>query len=172
MINLFISVFLTCLPLFSAWQVSSSNISFKVKHGVGGTADGTLKGLVASIEFDESKPEKTMIKATVLTNTISTGLGIRDNAIKKEEYLDVEHYPTIALVISGASSIGNGKYRTLGLLNIKGKEQKLPLTFSFNRSSGQFGSKFKINRTDFGVGKSTWLLADTLEVSISALATR
>lgn len=100
------------------------------------------------------------------TNTISTGLGIRDNAIKKDEYLDVAHYPTIGLSINGATDLGNGRYKTLGLLNIKGKEQKLPLTFRFVRASGQFETKFKINRTDFGVGKSTWLLADSLEIFI------
>ncbi len=171
----------TLIPLLTAWQVQTYGVDFSIKHGVGGRANGSLKGLDVNIQFDESHPELTDISATVLTSTITTGLAIRDSKIKGEDYLDVVRFPKISLRINGAALVAPGLYRSVGILQIKGKAQQIPLTFSYVKQpsaknqpgakpSAKFNTRFTINRLDFGVGSSSWILADSLSVSVGVVA--
>ncbi len=169
----------TLIPLLTAWQVQTYGVDFSIKHGVGGRANGSLKGLVANIQFDEAHPELTDISATVLTSTITTGLGIRDSKIKGDEYLDVVRFPKISLRIKGGTLVAPSLYRAVGTLQIKGKDQQIPLTFRCNKKpfvpgqanqSAKFSTQFTISRLDFGVGSSSWILADSLTVTVGVTA--
>lgn len=157
------------------WKVAKANIEFTIKHGFGTNADGDFKLKDAKISFNETDITKTQIEATVLTTTISTGMGIRDNVLRKAEYFDCEKYPEMSLTyIGGIKAISKHQYTGKFKLKIKATEKQITLPFMAITAGekAQFATKFTINRLDFGVGESSFALGDEVKIEIKVEAVR
>jgi polyisoprenoid-binding protein YceI len=155
------------------WEVSSSSIKFKIKNA-GLTVDGTFSGLEAHIVFDGSKAAGNKIEASVDAKSISTGIGARDTHLKKEEYFDATTYPKIKLAASLFSKQAEGKYIGYFLLTIKNTTKSISIPFNFKETDGKgsFTASFTINRRDYGVGGSSWIMADDVTISIEVLVSK
>jgi len=108
-----------------------------------------------------------------LTSTIITGNGKRDKDIKDEaSWFDIAKYPRITFKSSGVTT-SDGDYMQMyfvnGNLTIKGISKKVTIPFTFNKteSGGTFKGTLKLNRLDYGIYKSTMLVKDTVEVTIT-----
>ena len=71
------------------WKATTYNISFKIKHVAGATAEGKFSGLKCTINFDEELLGASDISATLDAATFNTGNGARDKTLKGEEYFNV-----------------------------------------------------------------------------------
>ena len=149
------------------WIVASSSVTFKIKNA-GFTVDGSLGALKATILFDAAKYYSSSIVATLDSKTINTGNSSRDGHLKKEEYFDIEKYPTISLKASLFSKEPNGSYRGFFKLTIKKttKDVIIPFTFVEKNDKGLFKGTFTINRLDYGVGESSMILSDNASITI------
>ena len=76
----------------TTWSPTTGSVQFHIKNA-GITVDGTLKGLSASVKFDENDLVNSSIYASVKTATINTGIDKRDEHLKKDEYFDVANHP-------------------------------------------------------------------------------
>jgi polyisoprenoid-binding protein YceI len=159
--------FYTILAQSPAWKVTKSKISFKIKNA-GLTVDGTFKGLEAGIHFDPAKAYGNKIEASIDVKTINTSVDARDKHLKKEEYFDAEKFPKITMTASSFSKGADGAFKGFFSLSIKGTTKTVPVIFNFTETNGKamLSGTFKINRLDYKIGGSSWVLSDDVNITI------
>jgi polyisoprenoid-binding protein YceI len=134
-----------------------SVIKFKVGHTMvfKSTVTGTFKGLKGTILFDPKNLAQASFNVSVDVQTISSGIGMRDNDLKKEKYFDVSKYPVI-LIKSENISKGpqEGSYVFSGTLTMKGVTKNISFPFYAKPSNDgyQFQGSFQLNRLDYNLG--------------------
>ena len=151
-----------------------SSVKFSIKN-FGIQTSGSFKGLTGEIIFDAANPAASSFKVSVNASSVNTGIGARDNHLRKEQYFDVANYPLISFSsVQIASAAGAGNYIVKGIVSIKGisKEISFPFTAATVNDGIQFKGTFKINRRDFNVGGNSLVLGDDVIVSISLFAKR
>lgn len=152
------------------WKPVTAAVTFKIKHSLGATAEGSFKGFVGSINFDPMNLASSSIKATIDTKTINTGLNLRDNIMRGDDYFDVEKYPRISMVSTKIEKTNKENefigYFNLTIKNIT-KNIKIPFIFTQTNNQGIFKGSFSINRNEYGVGGKSALLADIATIFIT-----
>lgn len=159
------------IPSFQAVPGSSS-VQFRIKN-LGIAVKGSIAGLSSTILFDPAAIASSSITAQVSTATINTGIDLRDDHIKEEDYFDVKNYPYIKLVSTKiAAGSKRDSWNFNGKLTIK--ETTLDISFPFTATpvngGYQLKGEFTINRRDFGVGGSSFTMADNVTVILDVLA--
>jgi polyisoprenoid-binding protein YceI len=149
-----------------------SSIQFRIKN-MGINTGGTLSGLRGTILFDEAKLSTSYCKVTVDVSTIDTRSKGRDNHIKKSDFFDVLTFPVISFQSTQITALANQSgFRMQGMLTIKGVSK--PISFPFQakkeKSGYRFTGEMQLNRLDFGVGESSWILSSPVTVQLSVLA--
>lgn len=149
------------------WKVTNSSVTFKIKNA-GLTVDGSFKGLEADIQFDPGKGFGNKIEASVDVKTINTSINARDNHLKKAEYFDAEKFPKITMKSSSFSKGDDGKFKGFFSVSIKGTTKTVPVIFTFAETGGKatFSGTFKLNRLDYKVGESSWVMSDEVNITI------
>ena len=141
-------------------------VTFAIKN-FGINTNGEIKGLKGIIKWDAANPAASIFNVTVDAKTINTGIDLRDNHLKDEDYLSVEKYPVISFV-STAVSAGN----VTGNLTIKSTTKQVSFPFTVKPSNGSylFEGAFTINRRDFDVGGSSMSLGNNVTVNLKVQA--
>ena len=171
-----ISITLICMAamvmsfaLVQNWNIAdSSKISFKIKSALG-IVDGSIGGLKGTVSFDPNDLSHSNLDVTLDLAPITTGNGKRDKDIKEETtWFDSAKYPKLAFK-SAAVTKTTGGYSVDGTLTIKGtaKKVQIPFTFADAAGGGTFTGTLKLNRLDYGVGKATMMVKDTVDVTIT-----
>ena len=153
---------------------SGSAIEFKIKN-FGITVDGSFKGLKGNIMFDTKNTATAIFNLSVDAATVNTGINSRDNHLRKEDYFDVTKFPVISFGSVRVTSTGKeGQFNVNGNITIKGvtKNISFPFTVVSKQAGYLFTGSFTLNRRDFGVGSSSLILSDNLDVSFSINATK
>jgi len=150
-----------------SWKVTNSVITFKIKNA-GISVDGSFSGLEANINFDPAKGFGNKIEASIDAKTINTSITARDNHLKKEEYFNVDKFPKITMTASTFSKEADGKFKGFFTLTIKGTSNTVPVIFSFTETDGKAKLKasFKINRLNYKVGDTSWVMSDDVTVNM------
>jgi polyisoprenoid-binding protein YceI len=141
--------------LLSSAFVTYTVVNWKVKEDYyvqvykGGTKFVTFRGLKAKILFDETKPEKSKISASIESNSIDaeTNLALMQGA-KKPETLDVEKFPLISFESTAIIKTTTG-YEATGKLTLKGISKEIKLAFIFENQIFEGG--FTIIPQDFNI---------------------
>lgn len=146
---------------------ADDSVTFVIKN-FGINTKGSFKGLKGSIKWDAANLSNSSFNVSVDANTINTGIDMRDNDLRKENYFNVEKYPTINFVSTAVSATN-----VTGNITIKGitKQINIPYTVKSSGNGYLFEGKFSLNRRDFNVGGSSFTLSNNLEVQLKVLAT-
>lgn len=148
-----------------------SEVSFKIKN-FGINVGGSFTGLKGKIVFNADNIESNIFDVTVDTKTINTGVNQRDDHLRKEEYFDVEKYPTIHFASTKITTSTNKDYLfVFGQLTIKDVTKEISFPFKATKKNDDtlFEGEFKINRRDYNVGGGSITMADELTVNLSVL---
>ncbi len=132
--------------------------------------EGSISGLNGEIKFDPQNVLTASFNVSVDANSVDTGISLRDNHLRKEEYLDVKNYPRIKLKSKSVAKADKPNTWILtGELTIKKitKEISFPFTVSSYDGHNNFKGEFRINRRDFGVGGKSISMADELRVLLN-----
>jgi polyisoprenoid-binding protein YceI len=135
------------------WKPTTASVSFKIKQ-FGIVVKGTFKGFIGTIKFDPDDLANSSLTASVDATTLDTDNGLRNSHLKdKEEYFNVEKYPTLKMkttkiVKEGGNFIG---YFDLTIKD-KTKNVKIPILFTPELETATFQGSTIINRRDWGVG--------------------
>ena len=151
---------------------SGSSVKFKIKN-LGVNITGSFTGLAGQIQFDPANLASSRIEATIDVNSINTGIDMRDDHLRKEEYFDAKNYPKIKFVSTKVTpSNRSGTLFVFGNLTIRNitKEISFPFKATPQESGYLFTGEFKINRRDFKVGGSSITLGDNLTVQLRVFA--
>jgi polyisoprenoid-binding protein YceI len=148
-----------------------SSIKFRIKN-LGFNVTGSFKGLQGKINFNPDNLTASAMDVTVLAKSVNTGIDMRDNHLRKEEYFDVRNFPFIRFVSTKITpSSKSGTLFMFGKLTIKNvtREISFPFTAVPQQDGFLFTGEFRINRIDFGVGESS-AVADNLTVLLKVFA--
>jgi polyisoprenoid-binding protein YceI len=149
-----------------SWNVKSATVSFKIKNA-GFSIKGSFGGFKGTIVFSPSDLSSAELRGTVDVSTIDTGVKMRDNHLKSEDYFDAGKYPTLSMVGKKITKTDKG-YTGQFDIKIKGvtKQLAVPFTFTEQGKSGTFSADFDINRLDFGVGGRSLVMSNTAAVTV------
>jgi polyisoprenoid-binding protein YceI len=163
-----LSTLISGIPIAGTWNADATNskIMFTV-DGPFGIVHGNFTGLKSSIKFDENDLPGSSITASVDANTVSTGIGLRNHDLKKEEWLDTDKYPQISFQSAKIQKNGAG-FKAIGSLSLKGvtKPLELPFTFSPKGNAGVFKGQFQIKRQDFKILSTSKSVGDTISINL------
>lgn len=150
------------LILFQA--TSSNQVSFSIKNA-GLTVNGSVGGLRAKVILDTLQPANSEIRASVEVATLQTGIAARDRHLLKQDYFDAAKYPYMILQSKNIRYLGKGKFEGVFELEIKGIKKQIKI--DFYKKGQSIYATFKINRLEFKVGESSWLLSDEVSVKLN-----
>lgn len=149
----------TLLPgIFFAtkWNADAekATVEFTIK-GPFGTVDGSFSGLKADIKFSGDDLPGSSFTASIDATTVSTGIGLRNRDLRKEEiWFNTDKYPRISFRSTKIEKRGN-EFIAIGELTMKAATRpvEIPFTFEEKDNAGTFKGTFVIKREDFGLGK-------------------
>lgn len=148
-----------------------SSVKFVIKN-FGANVNGSFTGLQGNISFDNTNLAAAVFKVSIDANTVNTGIKMRDNHLRKEDYFDVTKYPRITFT-SGKITAGStpGSYQVTGKLTLKNATKDITFPFTAVPKDGGilFTGSFKINRRDFGVGGNSAVMNDNVTINLSIL---
>ncbi len=150
---------------------ASSKVSFVIKN-LGINATGYFKEISGLIYFDFKNPANGQFEIIINTKSLDTDNSLRDKHLVKEEYFDIETFPSIKFTSTKISQSQSGNYELHGKLTIKDivKDVSFPFTATKKESGIMFEGKLGLNRRDFGVGGRSFTLSDNLTVNLNVFA--
>ena len=153
-----------------------STIKFTAKKMDFLTVDGEFKAASVVIDMKNDTTIK-RIEAKIDTNSISTGIKIRDRHLKDPHFFDSRKYLYINFSAKGPIKLTDKKIK--GELNIRNKMKVVDIPVSMNLTQDKKTKEktitiqsegFKINRAEFDVNGLSWLVNDTVDVSLFIVA--
>ncbi len=181
---------LICLPIMSVaantvpqkWQlnVPSTNANFMVEYFGSATVEGQFHKVDGSISYDMKKPTSTTITFKVDTNSVDTGLSIRDSFLRRKELLNTAQYPTLTFVSKKIQMITPKEAKVTGDFTALG--QTRPLTVRVTLSDVEtdpvtkqpilrFKATGRVNRNNYGVTAFPSLVGTMIPLEITGKLT-
>lgn len=105
-----------------SWQLdpAHSEVQFRVRHLMVSTVTGQFKNFSSSVTTDESGDFKTAeIEFTVNTGSIDTGVEMRDNHLRSDDFFNAEKYPELYFKSTGIKPLSADEFQLDGLLTIR-----------------------------------------------------
>lgn len=119
---------------------------------------GSFASFSARIVFDPGQPELARFDVRIELASADTGNSERDETLRGDDFFAVARAPQATWRATGATALGDGRYRADGKLTLRGVTQVVPLTFQWRATDGgaQLDGEASIDRLDFDVGAGEW----------------
>ena len=152
-------------------------IEFRVRHMVVATARGSLSALGGSLLVDSDDALASRVAVRLDATSLTTGSSERDEILRGPDFLDTEHFPTVAFESFDVVEIRPGRFRVWGDLYIKDLVGEIPLQtrlVAAGPNSLTFAATTALSRRAFGL---TWetamekfgvIVADTVNITLAA----
>jgi polyisoprenoid-binding protein YceI len=125
-----------------------------------------------SIYFEPEALEKSKIYARFLAKSINTDNQTRDKHLRSADYFEVEKYPFLTFESQKIEKGSTAQsFWLTAFLTIKEKRKsfRIPLNYQPQKDgSYRLSAQFSLDRREFGVGESSWILSDEVQVELSA----
>ena len=153
--------------IFSVSLQAQSTIKFKIKNA-GFTTYGSFSDFSTEVQYDKSNPSKSKFTGIVKVKSVNTENSSRDAHLKKADFFDVDKYPSMKFESTEVTSVSSSKLNIKGNLTIKNVTKKVTFVTDISSKGGKttFTSSLLINRLDYGVGESSWVLANDLNIDL------
>lgn len=156
----FIFTFMSTQALATDWkvQMDSSKLGF-VATQVGAEFEGEFKKFESRITFDPADLTHSVVKITILIDSVDTQSAERDSNIVSSDWFDTANHPTALFETKVISSDGKGGYLADAELTMRGVKQevKLPFTVEIKGTQAHAKGELIVQRTAFGIGQGQWV---------------
>ena len=161
-------------------DVTHSEIGFSVRHMMFAKVRGQFKAWTATIAYDPADPTQSKLSVDVDTSSVDTREAQRDAHLRSADFFDTETFPKMTYVSKRIDAVGDGQYKVVGDLTIRGTtnevtldveqsgggkdpwgNQRLGFTAKGSLSRGAFGLKWNQALEAGGV-----LVSDKVELEI------
>lgn len=146
-------------------------VKFEIKNA-GVTVEGSFTEFSAEANYDASAPTQSTFSGTIKVASIETGIGMRDDHLKEEEYFHASRFPDITFRSTSVREKGGGVMEVTGKLSMKGTERTVKFDVKPVTVDGvlYLEGTLYIDRLDYGVGESSWIMSDDVKCIIRAMA--
>ena len=147
-----------------AVDLAKSEISFGFKQeNVPGT--GKFRKFTAQVSFDAAKPEGTKASIEVDVNSIDFGDDNWNRDALGTSWFNGKQFPKSTFTVTGAKSIGGGRFEAPGKFTLKGITRDISVTFIAKADAGGtlIEGSAPLKRLDYKIGEGSW--ADTAVVA-------
>lgn len=105
-----------------AWEIDRfhSLVEFSVHHLKVATVRGQFTDVAGTIELDPQYPERSRVRAQIMTNSIHTGAAQRDTHLRTADFFDAERYPVITFESSQVKYLEKNRFIVGGNLSLHG----------------------------------------------------
>ena len=153
----------------------SSTVGFKTRSMYGLVP---VKGRFRDISGDGqiTGAQKLFGRVDIKAASLDTKLKKRDKDLRAPNFFDVEKYPDISVVVTGAEGIGGDTVNLLANLTVKDTTAPLPLTAKvavLDDGAVRVTASADINRKDFGVdGNMVGMIRDATTLTADVVFRR
>ncbi|TAM72648.1 polyisoprenoid-binding protein [bacterium] len=172
----------------ATWQIDAAHSSadFAVRHMMISKVKGTFRVTDGKIATPAGSFIPTSIEATIDAASVNTREAERDNHLRSGDFLDVEHFPTMAFRSTRITANDNSTFVLAGELTIHGVTKPVELEAEFEgegtdpwgKARVAYSAHTKINRKDFGLGWNQVLetggvlVGEQIEISLAVEGVR
>ena len=171
------------------WTIdpTHSSLEFTVRHAMVAKVRGRFTEFTGTLRLDEENPTQSSAEVSVQLASVDTGNAQRDEHLRTGDFFEVEKFPTMTFVSTGATARGEYEYTLTGDLTIHGVTK--PVSFDvtlqgtaldpFGNERIGFEGSATISRKDWGL---TWnapleagagvLVSDKVAISLDVSAIR
>lgn len=146
------------------WEIDSahSQSTFSVRHLMVTNVRGDFGKTTGTVEFDGKDLSTLKVNASIDVSSINTREQKRDDHLRSADFFDAAKFPSITFVSKRAEAAGEGKFKLVGDLTMKGVTREVTLDvvgptapIKGPRGETRVGATATttLNRQDFGV---TW----------------
>src|SRR5690348_13807195 len=96
-----------------------STAEFSVKHMMIATVKGRFRELEGRIHVAEEAPEQSWVEASLKTTSVDTGLGMRDDDLRSDNFFDAERYPELTFRSTAVKRLDEDSWQVIGDLTIR-----------------------------------------------------
>ena len=162
----------------STWvpDKAHSSVDFTILHMGLSNVHGHFGNIGGSITVDDADSSKSKVNVTIDVTTVDTGVSMRDNDLKSENFFDVAKFPTATFESTSVAKSGSG-FTVNGNLTLHGVTKPVvlqvegptgPIPGMDKKPHSGFSATTIISRTAFGLGTKypTSMLGDDVKLSI------
>lgn len=157
----------------SKWSLddSHSRLGFTIKHRGITDVHGEFSKFNVTITQPNSDFSGASIEMSAESKSINTGISMRDEHLRAEDYFNVEKFPTLNFKSTSVKKIKENEYEIIGDFTMKGISKKVTLSATHTgtaktKSGESAGLKITgiIKRSEFGVGETGPGLSDEVKL--------
>jgi polyisoprenoid-binding protein YceI len=162
------------LPKAGTYTIDKAHtiVGFVARHLVGTKVRGQFSEFDGS--FTVAEPiEGSSLRAEAQAASINTGVAMRDDHLRTNDFLDAPNYPTLTLVSTGLTKVTASEWELSADLTIRGVTKPVVFELEFLGSGPSmeegkevvaFSASTEIDRRDFGVSFNHALFDGSLAV--------
>jgi polyisoprenoid-binding protein YceI len=111
------------------WRIDGSHsaANFSVRHLMVSTVRGQLGRITGTLEYDGKDVRSIKADISIDVNAISTQNEGRDKHLRSPDFFDVPNHPNITFVSKRVEPGGDGKFKLVGDLTIRGTTKEVVL---------------------------------------------
>lgn len=159
---------------------------FSVRHMMIATVKGRFKKMEGKIVGSLQDPEHASVELAIDVNSIDTGEPQRDAHLRSADFFDAEHHPTLTFKSRRIERAGDGRFRVVGDLTMRGVTREVPVDVTFEgqvkdpwgNERAAFTAETRVNRKEWGLNWNALLEAggvvvgDEVKISVHVEAIR
>lgn len=163
----------------STWTADKahSQVSFAITHLGISEVEGLFRNFDASVVASEEDFSDAVFEVEIDMSSVDTGVEMRDNHLRNEDFFDVDNYPTMVFKSNTIEEVSDNKYKLTGDLSLHGVTKPVRLDLWYrgtveNPQNGDVISGFQvtgsIDRSDFNIGGefSENVLSDRVKIKV------
>jgi polyisoprenoid-binding protein YceI len=144
------------------WEIDPAytNVGFFAKYLMLSNVRGEFREVAGTLRLGDL-PEESSVEITVHASSIDTGLSVRDEHLRSEDFLDVDNHPVLRFRSTWVKRVRDNVFDMRGDLTIKGITRPVALEVCYlgaardpnGKLKAAFEARGSIDREEFGL---TW----------------
>ena len=162
------SSLLLSFTAFSQKMDTRASVDFKIRN-LGINVDGHFDTSTITTNFKSQDVSMWVLSGNVAVNSIDTDNKKRDTHLNSEDYFDSTTYPEITIEATKFKKTSKNNYDVTVSLTIKKttKSIVIPMEIINDERSLSLKTYFEIDRLDYRVGESSFVMSNTVKINIS-----
>lgn len=158
---------LLCCFVCIGFSQNTSSIDFVISN-FGINVDGHFNSFSVVTKFNEANSELESISGSITVSSIETGIDSRDEHLLDADYFNAETYKLITIKSESITKVSDSQYKVKVSLKIKGITKQITINVDVVKVNGshKVSSTFEIDRKDFKVGGSSFVMSKTVNINV------